>query len=336
MVVTEMTSTSIQERKVEIVRRWGGSTSDAILGSDCSIFQTPSCQGLIGYRRAKNCVIVLGDPVCPSNELPTLVNAFHTFCKEKGWEIVYIVASKQFSEWAKQNNFIQARVEFGDELVLNPLLEDPRKQTGTHASLVRRKVRRALKQNITVKEYILPDLKIEKSLLDIGLAWLSARQGPQIHISNVHLFDNRMGKRWFYAEQNGQILGVVVINQLQSHQGWLLNHLMTLPGAPPGIPEILVIQVLETLCNENCSYLTFGTAVKTKLGGIEGLGSFSTWASRQIFHWANKFFQLDRRKDFWGKFEPRHMPLYLLFTRKQISLSEIKALMAALNVKFSN
>ena len=330
MVVTTELNTSIQE----LVRRWGGSTTDAILDDKCSLFQIPSVNGLIGYRQEDNCAVVFGDPVCAPADLLQLVTAFHTYAQEQKWNVIYIVSTQFFTDWAIKNRLCEAKIEFGEEFVIHPTSDDPRHLTGTHASLVRRKVRRALKENITVQEYLTQDPAIEESLNDLGQKWLQARQGPQIHISHIHLFDNRVGKRWFYAEQNGQQLGVVVLNPLKRYQGYLLNHLMTLPDAPPGIPELLVIHAIETLSKENCPYLTFGTSVKTKLGEIEGLSSMFTWVARRIFAIAIKYFQLHQRADFWLKFAPHEQPTYLLFKNPHIGIGEIRSLMSALNVNF--
>jgi hypothetical protein len=89
-------------------------------------------------------------------------------------------------------------------------------------------------------------------MLELAEKWLNARKGPQIHIAAPTYFQNRVGKRWFYAKQGEQIIGFLILNQVQSENGWLLNNLITLPDAVGGTSELLIIKCLETLKDEKC------------------------------------------------------------------------------------
>ncbi|CUI16739.1 conserved hypothetical protein [Candidatus Protochlamydia naegleriophila] len=320
-----------RSRIIEWVRRFGGSCSDAILDPLCSIFTVPGLDGLIGYRVESSCAIVYGDPLCDWEDVPRLVEAFAVFCRERGIRnIIYVIATEQFANWAMQNS-CAASVEFGQELVLDPH-DDPKAKTGVHASLVRRKVRHAQKEHVVVEEYIPENPGLERQLEEIGEAWLQGRKGLQIHISHVHLFDYRAGKRWFYAKQGDRLIGVIVLNHLQSKQGWLINHLMPIPGAAHGTPEILLSTVLETLAKEGCHYVTFGAVPTSQLGEMVGLGTLSQQVARFSFRLINSFFHLDGKMKFWEKFDPKSNPSYLLFTQTHIGLRDIWALMRALNV----
>ena len=128
------------------------------------------------------------------------------------------------------------------------------------------------------------------------------------------------------------MVGIVVLNVLESHNGWLLNHLMIAPEAPGGTPELLVISALDALKQEGCTFATFGAVPNTKLGEISGLGSVASWTARLIYQAAYHLFHLKGHKMFWGKFQPQTKPSYLLFSRPQIGYQEIKALMQSLNV----
>lgn len=319
-----------REKVVKLIRQWGGLTTDALLDDQCTYFSMPEVEGLIGYRVVSGCGVVFGDPVCSPDDVPLLAQAFHRFCCDQKIQTVYLMASEPFSKWALQN-ISKAAVQYGEELSLNPQ-NDPRKNHGTQASLVRRKVKHALKEGTTVKEHLLRDMAIEQEMEVSVLAWLQARRGPQVHISKVHLFDDHFGKRWFYAQKDGKIVGILVINQLQAKNGWLLNHLMITPEAPHGTPELLVVSALETLGKEGCKYVTFGAAPQTSLGQITGLSGISSWMARVIYQAAYRIFHLKGHKMFWGKFHPETEPSYLLFSRPKIGLKEIRALMHTMNV----
>lgn len=321
-------------RLVDKVRRLGGATSDAVLDSATQIFTLPNIEGLIGYRIESSHAIVYGDPICSSQEREILVPAFHAYCHRNGWEVIYIAASEPFAKWAI-NHACKALIEFGDEIILDPH-NDPRDGTGVYASLVRRKVRHAIKEEVKVVEYDTPDTSLEQAIEQVGESWLKARRGLQTHISHVRLFDDRPGKRWFYAKHGNEVVGVVVLNKLESRQGWLINHLMHTPTAPHGTPEYLLIAALEALKNEGCRYVTCGSSPSADLGEIIGLSSLSACLTRVIYHISKLMFKLGGKKKFWEKFNPQKQPSYLLFSHAGVGLKGMIALMRAVNLSMAN
>src|SRR4029079_10605435 len=107
-----------------------------------------------------------------------------------------------------------------------------------------------------------------------------------------------------YARHGQDIVGVLLLSELEARQGWLLQFLMTLPDAPNGTSEQLVVSALQTLQAENCHFLSFGVAQIEELGEIIGLNIFSAWLGRLAFKAAKRIFHLDRRRRYWRKFQP--------------------------------
>lgn len=320
---------------VTYVRKWGGSTADGILDPASFIFRIPEIDGLIGYRSENGCAIVFGDPVCSHTQIKNLIEAFHDYCEKKDLKIVYLIVSEWFAMWLFQNGYCKTLIEYGEELILDPH-DDPRKKKGPNARLVRRKVNHALNEGILVKEYIPFDDQIEKEIVNVGDGWLKARKGPQIYFSQVQLFEHRDGKRWFYAEKNGQMVGIVILSRLDKHQGWLLNNLMFTPEAPNGVPELLVVTVLDILSQEDCKYVTFGTVPASQLGEIIGPKAVFASLAKGIYNLANYIFHLHGKKKFWEKFDPKSEKSFLAFKDLHIGLKEIIALKKALNATFKN
>ncbi len=320
-----------RQKIVEKVRRYGNSAADAVLSPACTFFQHPDVDGLIGYRLEKSCAVAYGDPLCAPADISKLVQAFQEHCKNEGWSWIYMMATEPFARWAIQENMCKVMVEFGEELVMDPH-DDPRKHTGDHASLVRRKVRHALKEGTTVHEYLTLNPDLEKEIEKVGTLWLEGRQGLQLHISHVHLFSDRYGKRWLYAKQGDQVVGVITLNRLESCNGWLINHLMHLADAPHGTPELLLVTALETVAKEGAQHVTFGATSGVELGEVIGMNGMSLWVSRHLFKFITRYFHLDRRKKFWEKFAPQSRRSFMLFSEDKLRFSTLKALMRALNI----
>lgn len=318
---------------IKSVRLWGGIASDAVLDPACKIFSSPEVEGLMGYRVEQESAFVFGDPICSSKNLASLVSAFHRFCKEKQLQVIYLTVSKTFTQWALQQGYVVASIEFGKELTLDPHLE-PTARTGVKASLVRRKVRHALHEGVVVKEYQGTNTELEGKIEQLASSWLKSRHGLQVHISHIRLFEDRLGKRWFYAEKEDTLLGVVILNQLQERKGWLLNRYLVLPDAPGGVPEFMIMSALETLRQENCHVLSLGVVPEKQLGQMTGMNQFQKTLIRFIYKMAHWVLHLDGRFKFWDKFSPEKESSYLLFSNPRIGIRDLLGFKRALNINF--
>lgn len=317
--------------KIELVRKWGSSNADAVLDSECLAFSLAEIDGFIGYKLAQNNAIVFGEPIASPNDQKKLALAFQEYSNQHNYNVIYVAASETFAKWALQN-ISKAAAQFGMELFFDPH-NNPIDFTGNHASLVRRKVRHAQKENTVVKEYLGQDNQLEEKMLHVGSEWLKSRTGPQIHISKVSIFENGIGKRWFYAQKDNAIVAVVTLNQLQSERGYLLNHLMITPDAPHGTPELLFTSVLAKLKDEGCSYVTVGAVPAKKLDVITGFSSIVSWMAKCVFKVITSMYGLQGRSKFWEKFHPQSKPSFILFSSHIIGLNTIKSVIKALNGK---
>ena len=322
----------IHENKAvaEYVHLWGNSASLALLDPACEIFSCSDVEGVIGYRFELKSAIVFGDPVCALQNVKPLTQAFHAFCKEQRKSIVYISVSQAFIGKALDSG-CRVAIGFGDEIILDPQV-DLKAGIGRKASALRNKCNQSMRDGVTVHEYIDYDAEIECGIETVGVAWIQGRKGAQIYLWQINLFADRLHKRWFYARYKGHIIGVVMLNRLDCRNGWALNILMVEPQAPNTTSEFLMLSTLDILREEKCNYLTIGTTPATELGYIQGIGKCSTWFARNVYSLAKKVFNLGDRQRYWKKFHPRTEPLYLAFSNARISVSDIFAVMRALNV----
>ncbi|UOA07316.1 DUF2156 domain-containing protein [Methylobacter sp. S3L5C] len=314
---------------VNLVRKWGDVNTEGILSATCQIFSDPCIEGFIGYRIETGNAVVFGDPVCAAVNKQALAKMFQQYCLSLKIGVVYIIVSEEFANLAVQN-LGSVLIEFGEKFVLNPL-SNPIDRKGSKAGLVRNRVKRARLEGALVQEYSGDNSDIEKALQEVAITWQKERQGPQVFLADFTLFNDRVGKRWFYAKKEEKIVGVILLSELQSHNGWLINSILTTKDAPHGISELLVISVLQTLAQENCQYVSMGPVPGNQLGEIIGLNDFSKTVAHWVYQLAKKVFHLGGRAAFWKKFEPIIHPSYLLFPEKNLSYSSIKSLLKALN-----
>jgi len=319
-----------RESIVELVRKWGNVNTDGLLDEGNFFFSIPEVDGFIGYKVASSNAIVCGDPVCAPEDRALLVKAFDQDCKDRNLGTIYTIVSEEFAYWATEN-LSAIGIEFGMKFILDPH-DNPTKSKGAKAVLVRKKVKQAVKEGAVVKEYIEGSCQIERQIENVAEDWLRNRKGPQIYLCQIALFQDRNGKRWFYAEKEGTIVGILLLNELKAKQGWLLNNVMITQDAPKGLSELLVISALETLEKEGCHYVLVGPVPSKELGNITGIGKMGASFARLLFKGAKHIFPLDGHLAFWDKFMPQTESSYLIFPHKNLGFSSLKALMQALNV----
>lgn len=326
----QSTSSPNRETIINLVRQWGGANSDGILDPGTKIFFSPEIEGLVGYKIESHTAVIYGDPICAPQDKPRLAQAFQEFCKSRKLGVIYTIVTKEFAKWAT-HHLPAVSIEFGETFVLDPH-QNPMDKKGPKAVLVRKKVKHALAEGAVVKEYEGSDPKIELEIEEVAKCWLKGRHGPQVYLAQVTLFNDRTGKRWFYARQGEEIVAFLVLNELRSRKGWLLNNVMHTENAPHGVSELLLIATLQFLEKENCHYVLMGPVPAKNLGEIVGLNRFAAHILRWVYKGAHKIFHLSGHHAFWDKFMPEIEPSYLLFPRKRVSLSGIKALLRAYNV----
>lgn len=323
-----------RQRHIELVRKWGEVNTEGLLAESCLKFSIPEVEGFIGYRIESANAVVCGEPVCaPENKL-TLAKAFQEFCNAQHHGVIYTIVSQDFAEKASFE-LAAVTIEFGVKYILDPHINSI-KNKGSKAALLRKKVRHALKDGITIHEYHQDEdsyaLYIEKHIENVALSWQQKRQGAKADLSNVNIFNNRLGKRWFYAKRGERIIGFLMLSQLETKNGWLLNNIMATQNAPNGLAELLIISTLQVLEREGCHYVLAGPDPSKALGEIRGISNAWAMMTRRLFKCAQYIFHLHGYYTFWDKFLHQTESSYLVFPQKNFRYSSIKALIRSYNV----
>ncbi len=315
-----------RSRLVEFVRKWAEVNTDGILDKTTQIFAVDHIEGLVGYRIKLGNAVVYGDPVCAPENKIALAREFEAYCKKQKIGVMYIIVSEEFANSAAEHLSFSL-IEFGRKFVL-----DPTNYLNPKTPLLRKKVRQSSNKGVEIHEYTGYDPQIEQGIEDVARAWTEARKGIQIYLAEPTLFADREGKRWFYAKSEKGILGFVLLNKLQSQEGWLLNNVMYIQEAPSGVSEHLAVFALQTLEKEQCRLVLIGPVPSKDLGRIVGLGQFITLLAKWTFKSIRKLCHLDGHEIFWDKFQPELRSSYLLFPKKRLRPSTILALLRALNL----
>lgn len=310
-----------------LISLYGNAASVALLDAECLKFACEHVSGVIGYRFKYGCAVVFGDPVCHAIDMPILLTAFHEFCIRMNKKIIFTAVSPSFNEWALKNMF-QASIAIGEEVILNPMHDY---LAGSQGRKLRSKVHQSSNANTKISEYHLNHPELQIKIEEAAAAWLKGRKGPQIYLAHVDLFNAPAGKRWFYAEKDEKIVGVLMLNKLEAKDGWIINLLMTTESAVHGTSELMVVNALDVLKKEGCQFLTVGTVPTVEISEINGFKTIAQVIAKSSFRMANRFFHLDGKKKYWKKFYPTIEPRYLVFEKARVGIREVLAIIRSLN-----
>lgn len=320
-----MISLDIKFKKIEqlasIVKRLGNPESTILLHSSCSIFRIPQVDGVIGYHKVGNCVVVIGNPICLPQDVAELTNAFHLHCQEQNLKVVYFLVHNVFAHWAIDNDYLTL-IQVGEELSINPI-------NFQKSQKLRWKVNQAIKHGVVINEYKNSDALLEKQMKMTIDTWQKERHGPQMHLDRID-FSNAAANRIFYAQKEDRIVGLLLLSPLDRIQGWSVNSYLALLNAPIGTTEHLMCTALDCLSNEKCHFLCLGIAPKS--GKVLGLNPVAKFLANLIFKIVRWTFRLDARAVYLNKYHPQSLPVFLL-SRDKLSLVDLLAVKQLLNVK---
>ena len=316
----------------ERVRRYGGPISHAALDPSCQLFRVPEIDGLIGFLPTYRSAVVLGDPVCAPEHKAALADAFAAHCAGLKRSVVYAAVTAAMQSYARERGY--GTMEFADLLIANPQCDPEADHPGHH---LRQHLNHTRRTGVTVREYLgetSPDARLEAQAQAVCDQWLTARRGPQMYLGRPRLFDDRSGRRWFIAEQAGQVVGVLSMLRVSCvGSGSLINIVFSAPIAPPHTNELLVVAALRALRGEGADSVCLGVGPKAVLGQIDGCGRISEFLSRNFYRWTANIMHLQGKTAFWEKYRvTRREPLYLLFQSPHIGLRELGALLRAFHL----
>lgn len=323
----ELNSTTF-EHTVNYIRQWGNYASATLLERPCAIFTHPHIEGMIGYHERKSSVVVFGEPLCAPEDRAAFIEAFHKQCHDNKKKITYLNISEPFMDWFV-DHWRGSAFGIGDEIIINPE-RDVRKETGFHARNLRWKHAKSLREGITIHEYIQHDPVLEQKMHQVGQAWLKNRSGAQPCLFPLNIFNNRNEKRWFYALHNNEIIGLLTLNRLNAHNGWVINMLIYTPQAVNSTSAFILMTVLDILREEKCTLLSAGT-IPSELGRVAGLGPIGTWVTGTAYPIISKFLNLENKKQFWNQFEPIKKPIFVL-SDSRLRVQDFVGIMQALHV----
>ena len=273
--------------------------------------------GVVAFQVIGKCAVEFGDPICATAHKDAMQNAFIAHCRGRGWSTIAVATTQPTSDRAS------GAVAFADLLFADPKHDPSAGHAGRH---LRQNLARARREGVTVEEYAGErDEDLEQRAQAACDRWRKER-GASMFITETRLFTERMGRRWFVARKDGEIIGLLSLLRADNVGGNLVNLVFATPDAPGHTTDLLVFETLRALRDEGAESVCFGIGPRREID-VDGFHRTSVALAKSVYRFGDRLVHFRAKTAFWEKFGPlERAPLFIRFEPPHLGLRECRAL----------
>lgn len=252
-----------------LLRRYGRSSTSyfALEGSNRYLY-LESVPGAVPYTYSSGAALVAGEPLCAPGDMARACEEFAGFCEEHDWAPAFYQMSQAAREALEALGF--AALKIGEECFYDLPGYSLR---GAHRARLRHGVSRAEREGVAVAEHIpgSPGSDRRQAGMEaVSARWLKTHGGLEMgYLLGGYSFRNPRDRRYFVAEQDGEVVGVVTFVPIYAGSGMVLDMMRRSSGAPRGTMEILVHRALESFQAEGLAVASLALAPLANVTGPE-------------------------------------------------------------------
>jgi phosphatidylglycerol lysyltransferase len=306
--------------RLQLIKKYGTNPYSALLlYKDIAAFPLASAEGFIGYRNGRGMLLVVGEPVCAPEHYRVAMQEFIDHCQDEKKSFIQICCGDTYKEAVKDLDLSAFCV--GEDFIFDVSTYSPK---GERAKPARWARNRAIRSGVSVKEYDpckLPDPALEAAFEAVAKRWMKKTTRFTPHLIDLNIFENRLCKRYFYAEVGGTPVAMISCLPIFGRQGYLLEDVIRDPAAPYGSIEYITLTILDSLKNDGWKMATFGISPRLDANGLRGTSRIFI---KTGMWFADRMFRLHQLHHFRKKFHATYTePFYALKYPKGFNLIDL-------------
>lgn len=226
-----------------------------ILNPGMLLWFSTQTDAVVGYQYAAGYVVVAGEPVCHPLQQVAVAHEFaravapHAVC--------YFGSELAFAQRLQEAQYCDV-MWLGMQPWWNPTVW--RQRVWAKQSL-RALFSYARRKGVRVREWSRDHAHQNPELLACLTQWLAHKHLPPLHFmlesdTLARLHDRSV----FVAEHHGQVIAFVVLSPIPARDGWVIEQCVRLPHAVKGTMELLLDAAVNSLAEQQVSYVTLGLA----------------------------------------------------------------------------
>lgn len=336
---TEQTTTRAQRiaalpsnvaRARDMVLRYGWhSTAYQIINPGISLWFSAHAEAVVGYVECYGFRVVAGTPICSNAAFAAVVHEFEEEAHRAGLRVCYFGADQHLADVLQQRGPFD-RILLGAEPVWNPCTW---KAVFAQKASLRAQIYRASNKHVAVQQWTPEQAMQHPALQQCLREWLETRGLPPLHFlvepDTLHrLFDRQI----FVAEQDGSVVGFLIVSPVPLRQGWLVEQIIRGRRAPNGTNELLLDAAMQSLAHQQAAFVSLGLSPLSQRSGIAQTEQSAL--IRLLLAWVRahgrRFYNFDGLDAFKAKFVPDNWePIYAITNEKGISVRTLYAIAGA-------
>ncbi|KAF2674418.1 aspartyl-tRNA synthetase [Microthyrium microscopicum] len=310
----------------KLIANYGDASNTSWLEPRTKIWRDPFTGAAVGYANQDGFAIIVGDPLCHESQYTKTIAGFLKHVKkEEGLKPLWLLVGQPVEEvLADRFNWRTFSVTAGQRL-------NPANATNLDAEVMR-KIRHAEKEGVKAIDIPLgkavPDEVKEK--VDARVKdWLAGRKGKQVHLTNIHPWQDQEHRQYHYTvDKEGTIGALVVFAQLSPEHGFQIKYSMDFPGAPSGSIEFLITHSLKRLAADGVTNCTFGDGAAHHLTPGHNMNSTKVKMLGKAYSAIVNELKLTNKSEFREKLGAKDDPMYICYPAHGLGPMAVKALLS--------
>jgi phosphatidylglycerol lysyltransferase len=269
------------------------------------LWSSPSIDGAIIYSEFGHVWLAVGDPLAADEEIGELAHRFVSAARKKRRIAAFIPATARFASQAVESGLSAVKVGAAPYFDLQTWA--PR---GDRAKKMRSGINQAQRAGVSVEPVLDDDVNIRKETATLCKRWLDTRRTATKlgWLFVLDPFQHAEFKRFFAARgEDGRLVGFLAASPIPARDGWYLEDILRLPDAPPGTPDLLVVEALNRLAAGGAKMATLGTSPLARDGEQAVLTGDYPLSERMLQMGAarlERFYNFEGLRRFKSKFVP--------------------------------
>lgn len=229
-----------------------------------NVWHCPQVDGAIVYNEFGKVWLVPGDPLADPRDIGELTRRFLDAAREEKRFVAFIPTTERFAMQAAAVGLRAVKVGAAPYFDLTNW--GPR---GDRAKKARAGVNQARRAGVRVVQVDRVDDSLKKETALLSESWLKARRCAMKlgWLFALDPFQHAARKKFFTArDAAGNLIGFLAASPMPARDGWYLEDVLRLPGAPVGTADLLVVEALNYLKAGGAKLATLGTSPLAREG----------------------------------------------------------------------
>lgn len=310
----------------KLIANYGDASNTSWLEERTKFYRDAMTGACVGYVPQDNYAIIVGDPLCEESQYTKTIAGFLRYIKKEiGLKPLWLLVGAPVEE------VLATRFNWRTFSVVAEQRINPSANPAAHDNEIQKKIRHAEKEGVKIVD--IPNgkevpqetrEKIEARILD----WLANRKGKQVHLTNIHPWQDIEHRQYHYAmDSEGKIAALCVMAMLSPEKGWQVKYSLDFPGAPSGTIEYLILHSLKKLAADGVTNCTFGGGASPSFTVGHNMKGARTKVLSKAYGAIVSELKLTNKSEFREKLGAQDEPVFICYPPHGLGAGGVKAIL---------